>query len=495
MSELVAVFRVDAGAEVGAGHIIRCLTLAAGLSRRGWKCIFVCREGVEQFVPAPVTSRCEVIPVREGVDDVSEMIAVLPQGCDLMVVDHYVWDAGQERRCRGWANRILIIDDLADRQHECDFLLDQTLERPRADYASLVQTDTRLLIGPRFALLRPQFRSGRGKAVERHRNVSSVSRVLICMGATDYLNVSSASLRAIAAAKLNAEIDVILSPHAPHLAEVRKTAEQVPQTVRVLTDVSDVAQLMVEADVAIGAGGMSSWERCCMALPSLVIVTADNQRRVVQALSKEHAIHSLGEVHEVSQEMFAHALEQFAAQPEKLVEMSRQAAKICDGLGETRTVIELLPPIRTRSGSDVRLRFLDVDDTNITFSWQCDWRTRKYSRNPNPPSFEEHRIWLEDRLNNEDTFMLMVLCGDKPAGILRLDRSSGRARWEISIHVDPDRYRQGVASAALSLARKTLPNLDLWAQVFADNRASVALFTSMDYEPMGAGWFRNSPVH
>ena len=494
MSELVAVFRVDAGIEIGFGHIVRCLTLADGLSRRGWECIFVCRRGVEEEVSGLTASNYRVVSL-DTVDEVSMMRQSLPQGCDLLVVDHYEWDARQEQKCRGWASRVLVIDDLANRHHDCDFLLDQTLERSRTDYVSLVGLDTRLLLGVGFALLRPQFRSVQGKAIERHENISSISRILISMGGTDPLNMSTVSLRGIATAGLNAEVDIVIGSNASHLEEIQTTAAQIPQTVRILVNVSDMAQLMIEADVAIGAGGTSSWERCCMGLPCLVIVTADNQLEVTKALTKVGAIHLLGQAHEVSEELLARALMQFEANPKKLTEMSRKAAMVCDGLGEMRTVIELLPPIGTSSGNDVRLRFLNIDDTNITFAWQCDERTRRYSRNPSPPSFEQHRIWLEDRLSNEDTFMLMVLCDDDAAGILRLDRSSGRARWEVSIHVAPKRYRQGVASAALTLARKALPNLDLWAQVLPDNHASVALFTGMGYEPIGDGWFRNSPVH
>ena len=490
---LTAVFRADASSAIGVGHVTRCLTLAAGLSRRGWRSVFVCRDQTTQSVPGLAGASDRLI-VLDAHDDASAMMSALPAGCDLLVVDHYGWGRAQEERCRGWARRTLVIDDLADRGHDCDFLLDQTLGRSQEEYRRLVGPRTRPLLGSRYALLRPQFRSFRVEAVERHREIRKVRRILVSLGGTDPHDISSRALRAIDRSGLDVEVDIVMGKAAQNLPQVRELAGKLDRPVRVLTDVADMAGLMIEADVAIGASGTSSWERCCMGLPSLVVITAENQRQISRVLADAEAIHVLGRADEVTETIMCEALNRFASQCDRLAEMSRRAAAICDGLGELRVVIELLPPTHSASGRDIRLRFLDVDDADITFAWQCDRRTRRYFRNPSPPSFDEHRAWLLDRLNNEHTFTLMVLCSDDPAGVLRLDRSPKRRRWEVSIYVDPERYRQGVGSAALSLVRNALPNLDLWAQIVPENRASVALYTRLGYEPMGGGWYRNPPV-
>lgn len=245
-------------------------------------------------------------------------------------------DAAFEASCRRWAHRILVIDDLANRQHDCDFLLDQTLGRQSADYSQLVPARCRVLLGPDFALLRPQFATARGEALARRAEGRAARRLLVSLGATDPANMTG---RVISAASgLPLELDIVLGAGNEYRESVLESVKRFKMPARIHTDVSDMASLMVQADLAVGAGGTTSWERCCLGLPSLILVLADNQLGIAAALDKAGAAVNLGTVENLSDSKLAEALRNLCSNDRRRIVMSERAAAICDGGGVGRVL-------------------------------------------------------------------------------------------------------------------------------------------------------------
>jgi UDP-2,4-diacetamido-2,4,6-trideoxy-beta-L-altropyranose hydrolase len=321
----VCIIRADASPAVGGGHVMRCLSLADGLAAAGWRCVFAVAGDTRATVPA-LAGR-EIVDLADPLDP-GVLMRALPGGADLLVTDHYGIGASYEAACRGWARRILVVDDLANRYHDCDVLLDQTLGRQKADYTRLVPKHVRLLLGPRYAVLRPEFTNMRKRSLEA-RASRRPGRIVVSAGLTDPFNVTGLLLDAVAG--LSLAVDVVIGSICPHLASIRTAARRSGATVHI--DCENMAALMADADIALGAPGTTSWERCCLGLPSLLVVLIDNQRINAAALAEAGAAMVLGERVSLAPGHVAAALARLKDDTAALAEMSRRAAAICDGLG------------------------------------------------------------------------------------------------------------------------------------------------------------------
>ncbi|WP_411976620.1 UDP-2,4-diacetamido-2,4,6-trideoxy-beta-L-altropyranose hydrolase [Sulfitobacter faviae] len=354
------VFRADASVAIGTGHVMRCLTLANALRARGMSCQFVTRN-LPGHLGALIAERGFAVTLLEvpsgptpsgppdhaawaGVDwqhDLAETQAAI-DWADWLIVDHYAFDARWHAGLADSVKRVMVIDDLADRPHAAALLLDQNLGREAQDYSGLLAGGCRRLIGPRYALLRPEFASNREAALER-RGTSRLSNLMISMGGTDVADATSAVLRALAKADLPGDlrISVVMGSRAPALERVRTLAASMPLPTRVLVDVRNMAGLMADADLAIGAGGGSTWERCCLGLPAIMVETAANQAGAVTAMEEVGAAFGTGRLADPS---FGERLVEAVGQlldVEVNGRLSRASAELCDGEGTAR-VAQLL---------------------------------------------------------------------------------------------------------------------------------------------------------
>jgi len=494
MARPAAVFRCDASSRLGSGHAARCLALADALRAAGWACAFASTPETCDTVPALARSGHRVIELAEATQEPAALKAAMPQGCELLVVDHYGRDIAFETACRSWAERILVCDDLADRSHDCDFLLDPTFERVPYDYTSLVPGNCRLLLGPEFALLRVQFLAARAAALRRRTGRDRIERILVSLGGTDPLNVTSKVLRGISLSGIAAQVDVVLGGKADPLEVARALPASNASSITLHIAVDDMADLMSNADLAIGAAGTTSWERCALGLPSLMLVIARNQQQIARSLDGAGAAASLGRDESVSEEELAAQLRAFAANPMRLAAMSKRAAAICDGRGTQRVLLALLRPIVSRRGDHVALRLASVADEAMILEWQRDPATRRHARNPAVPAPNEHRRWMAARLADPGCFITVIDCSGTPAGILRLDRKTGAVNSHvISIFVAPGKHRRGLGACALSLARQLVPGAELIADILPENQASVKLFSAAGYRRYDDGLFHCPP--
>jgi UDP-2,4-diacetamido-2,4,6-trideoxy-beta-L-altropyranose hydrolase len=348
------VFCAQASPEIGAGHIMRCLTLADALARRGGVCRFVTTPETLPTVPALGGAGHGVTAIAAAAFAEPTALAAAAGGADLAVVDDYRLGADAEAALSaGGVRLVMAIDDLACRRHAAALLLDQTLGRRAADYAGLVPAACRLLLGPDYALLRPQFAHARPAALERRQRPGPVRRLLVAMGGTDPADATGLVLAALAlgnpgrpeasnseAGNRELAVDVVLGRAAPGLAAVRaRVAALAGVTLHV--DVADMAALIGAADLAVGAAGTASWERCCLGLPTLALVLADNQETVCRALAEAGAIVPAGPAAALAPAALAASLAALIADPERRHRLATRALALCDGTGADR-VADLL---------------------------------------------------------------------------------------------------------------------------------------------------------
>jgi UDP-2,4-diacetamido-2,4,6-trideoxy-beta-L-altropyranose hydrolase len=338
----LAVFRCDGSAAVGGGHLRRCLTLAEALQAQGWRCAFATAAASLAVLPR-LAGSVEILPLDEALDAAGEAAAIgrrYPR-CDWLIIDHYGRDAAFEHACRPFAARSLVIDDLADRAHDCDVLLDQTLRRRADDYRGLVPQRCQLLLGVEFALLRPEFVLARDDHAPSAVNAAPPYRLLVAMGLTDPDNLTTLALTALDGCPLPLVIDVVLGTAAPHRDTVAAQAARLAHPVRVLVDPPDLAAVMAVADLVIGTAGTSSWERCCLGLPSIALIAASNQQTIAAALAAAGAACVLQQGHATPPAELAAVVLALLRDPPRRAAMARRAASVCDGRGVERVVAQI----------------------------------------------------------------------------------------------------------------------------------------------------------
>lgn len=453
---------------------MRCLTLAGRLARAGWSCAFATGPETSAVVPGLRGAGVDVF-VLSGAGGAAELADRFPSGADLLVVDHYGLDAGFESACRSWARRILVIDDLADRPHDCDLLVDAGPGCDADRYLGLVPGHCRVLLGPDHAILRDAFAALRPEALARREAQRDVGRVLVNFGLGAPHGVTATVLEGILAVDADFAVDVILARQSSDFTKVEALARDCGR-ISLVEYAADMPGLMALADIAVGAAGTTSWERCCLGLPTLVIELADNQQENARGLALAGAVINLGAVAGVGRDEVAAALSGLVADGSRRRAMSRAAAGVCDGLGTGRILRALQGGVRAAGGKAVELRPARAEDLDIVFAWQCDRRVRRHFRNPQAPSRAEHAAWFGKRLSEPKGFFNIITCGGAPVGVLRLDPAGGDECFEVSIYVAPQHWGQGIASAALAQGKALLPGATLVAEVLPENKASLVLF-------------------
>ena len=488
-------FRVDASPAIGSGHLMRCLTLAARLASAGCDIAFVCRqlpESLEALVreaghdcirlPTPAdTTRIATAgdPPHAawlGVSwetDAQESCTALAGGVDWLVVDHYGIDARWQGRLRDAARRIMVIDDLADRPHDCELLLDQNLYADMTErYAGRVAAHCRLLLGPRHALLRDEFATLRGRIVARD---GEVRRLLVFLGGMDADNVTATVLAALEALPTrHFASDVVIGAGHPARGRIEGECSRLGLACHVQTP--RMAELMAAADLAIGAGGTATWERCALGLPTLALCLADNQRQLIHDASRAGLLHG-PDISATDAAAIARHLAALldSAGLRRLLSATGMAA--VDGRGAARVV-------RAMGISEIEVRPATAADSASLFAWRNSPEIRAVSRSSTPIPQADHARWLAAVLADPDRPLLIGARAGEPVGVVRFDIDATTA--EVSIYLVPGKGGEGLGSALLTAAEawlgETHPALDtLLAEVLGDNHASHRLFAGCGY--------------
>jgi UDP-2,4-diacetamido-2,4,6-trideoxy-beta-L-altropyranose hydrolase len=354
--------RVDSSREIGSGHLMRCLALADALRGEGCRISFISKDlqGSMSYLveekgypvyrlpgrgATPPSADAPAHALRLGADwetDACETLEALGQGdpADWLIVDHYALDARWEERLRVEARRIMVIDDLADRRHECDLLLDCNYYREmESRYRSLVPSHCRKLLGPKYVLLRPEFAGARATLRQRH---GRVQRIQVFFGGADRTDETSKVIESIALlGDTDLSVDVVVGGMNDHKQKIERIcASSERMTYYCQTD--NMAELTAGADLAICAGGTSTWERCCLGLPALVVTTAKNQVKAVADLAEGGYLVIIGESDNVTAGDIAGALRLWLEKPDSLARLSSACMDLVDGLGTGRCAKAIL---------------------------------------------------------------------------------------------------------------------------------------------------------
>ncbi len=341
------LFRADASVQIGSGHVMRCVTLAERLREHGALIAFACRELPGDLNDWLRAKGFEVIAwIEDHVDTVAPVLLHYVQSVsyDWLVVDHYGLDARWERQMRPYVKQMMVIDDLADRPHDCDLLLDQNFfADPQRRYERLLPVHCQRLLGPEFALLRPAF--GEVRALVRQsqkRETGVLKRIQVFFGGSDPTEETLPILQAIDAVQPGCwEIDVIVGASNPKQVEIRDWCAE-KSYLRFYCQTPRMAELMSEADLAISAGGTATWERLCLGLPALVISVAPNQESLSAEVAAVGTQVYLGASGSVTPDAVAVALCQLAQEPDSLRKMSEKGMRLVDGHGTNRVALHLI---------------------------------------------------------------------------------------------------------------------------------------------------------
>jgi UDP-2,4-diacetamido-2,4,6-trideoxy-beta-L-altropyranose hydrolase len=256
-----------------------------------------------------------------------------------LVVDHYGLDRRWERALRGHARRIMAIDDLADRAHDCEMLLDQNLANPRhARYRQLLPSGATQLLGCQYALVGAEFARLRAAALARRRG--QLERVLISMGGSDPSNDTARALDGLQRSRCaGIAVDVVIGAANPHRAALETRCSRVPGCV-LHVQTTRMADLMTQADLAISGGGSTTWERCALGLPAIAVSQSEDQVAIARAMADAGGHQLLGPSADVREVDYAAALDGMTGAA--LCDMSAAAAALCDGEGAERVATQLI---------------------------------------------------------------------------------------------------------------------------------------------------------
>ncbi len=494
-----AVIRADASIAIGSGHVRRCLSLALELRQRGVEVLFICRDlsgnlcgllSKREFkvfsLPSPGAGEPECHPDQDARETIT-VLNSLSGDIDWLIVDHYAlgreWESALRQRARG----ILVLDDLANREHDCDLLLDQGLYGDaERRYQGLVPPGCRLLLGPRYALLNAGFARQRQREDEK-----SGERLFVFFGGSDTTNETGKVLQALPLLKnRNVQLDVVVGGGNPFRGRIEKLAAS-HDRVRLHYQVEDMAALMAKSDIALGAGGTTTWERFCLGLPSIVVSVADNQTALSESLGLDGRIMYLGRAEQVDKRMIARAIQSLLDFPWWRRSLSRRGRELVDGQGCRRLGRILFP-------EEIRVRPAREADGEKIFSWRNAAENRRFSFSSREIPLAEHRQWFRECLRDDRRVLLIGERDGRPVGVLRYDfRSQEEA--VVSVYLVPGCHGRGLGSSLIRTGsqwlRRHYPACEqVVAEILTGNQAGRKVFLEAGFTE-GYGVFREILAH
>ena len=491
--------RVDASRAIGTGHVRRCLALADQLRAIGAEVRFVSRDlgldvpapvaaaGFETvrlpapsqpFTPDPNIPHSAWAQVDASTDAAEAGDALADSPPDWVIVDHYAFGAGWHRTVRERLGcRVAAIDDVPDRDFACDLLVDHNFAPDhRVKYAGRLPSGTTLLGGPRFALLGPAFAEA-----PRYAFKESVRSIGIFMGGVDAADVSSVVVAAIDECGFSGPVEIVSTAANPNLPalEARVAART---DCRLVTDLPDLAAFLARHDLQVGAAGGATWERCCLGVPTLLLVVADNQRPVAAALAEEDIVATTEPLDAVDPTSIAAALRRLIADPDRRRRLAERSRALVDGFGARRVAVAL-------GASRLTVRPATPQDSAMMHAWRDHPATRSVSRNPQPIAREDHEAWLDRTLADPSRTLMIAQIGPAPVGVIRFDKLDERS-VEVSLYLDPALHGLGLGRTMLLAGEDAIERgLDIRAEVIEGNIASARLFESAGYRRVDSTHF------
>lgn len=485
-------FRTDASSQIGTGHFMRCLTLAEALKKQGVDICFISRNLPLHLRDMLDTKSIQLITLSSHDIDVSidelahaswlgvsqeqdAMATVEALSCqvfDWLVVDHYALDVRWESIVRPNVKKIMVIDDLADRHHDCDILLDQNYYADiETRYKNKVPADCQLFLGPKYALLRDEFR-----ALSEQVKVRSgeVKKVLVFFGGVDADNHTLEAIDALSEINSGLHVDVVIGAQHPFKELIEKTCAKYNFGCHV--QISYMAKLMAEADLAIGAGGTAIWERCCLGLPAISICTAENQLKQIADAAELGFLYAPLFGKDVMQSIRLHA-QALLSNPQLIRFISNAGMKLVDGKGTLRVASWI-------ESSLIEIRNVTPHDSKNIFEWRNNRKIRDVSRDSELITWDEHQKWFDAVLADSNRQLLIGMINENQIGVVRFDIEKDVA--EVSIYLVPEKDYFGKGKGLLLASEEWLrinhPEIkSINATVMSGNEVSKRLFLGSGY--------------
>jgi UDP-2,4-diacetamido-2,4,6-trideoxy-beta-L-altropyranose hydrolase/UDP-4-amino-4,6-dideoxy-N-acetyl-beta-L-altrosamine N-acetyltransferase len=511
------VFRVDSSLQIGTGHLMRCLTLAECLKNDGIDMSFICRKnpgnlrdkiikkGFSLFeLESPGKARHDnklfhskwlSVTQREDANQCKQILEKIKP--DWLVVDHYALDHEWESDLKHLCTNIMVIDDLADRNHNCDLLLDQTFGRTAEHYIDLVPKICTLLVGTEYSLLRPDFLEWRSYSIER-RSQANLKNLLITMGGVDLENHTEEVLIKLDRCELPLDINItiVLGSHYPHLESLKKRADRSKYTVNIKVDVENMAEIMANSDIAIGAAGSTSWERCCMGLPTIQIVLAENQKFLAERLSEINASLLVNETS---------SLESFIKDASKwMQEVSVSSAKITDGTGTlkvARQITDGIVKFKLQEFGEVELVSyvnLNFNDQALALKMRNDILVKRWMYSRREISQKEHRDFIKKLNDNKERRYFLVKLQGTIVGSINFSNIVPNDSLDFGLFTNPFIELKG-AGRILEAAGNYYANFKFGIrkvklEVFSDNTRAIEFYKKCGYRFVGSNRFQEKQI-
>lgn len=476
------IVRADASSAIGAGHIMRCAALAQAWQDSGGKAVFLsgCESGnLQKRILEEGFDFIDMEKSHPHHSDLETTLDVLKYtGADWLVLDGYRFDGTYQKSIRNEGHKLLVIDDMNHLpSYHADILLNQNLHAPSLDY--LCDRDTTTLLGPRHVMLRREFLQFR----DRKRDIpGKAARVLVTMGGADPENATLRAVRALNSLNdRELEARVVAGPANPNIESIKSELALSNFSVELLSNAKNMPELMHWADLAVSAGGGACWELCFSGTPFLVLVLAENQRSVGEALNETGAAECLGRHDEVSEKSLEKFLRKVIGDRNKRKRMAERGKKLIDGKGAERVVRHM------RVGR-MRLRRADQSDCELLWKWANDPLTRSMSFNSNYIDWDEHKTWFATKLSDAKCLFYMALTeSGEPFGQIRFDIDGDFG--VVSINLSPEFRSFGIGAKVTKSACDTFirdsGTKKIRALIKDANPASLRCFEKAGFESAG----------
>jgi len=498
-----AVFRVDASLKIGSGHVMRCLALANTLKNNHFIVEFICRRHDGNLINRICEEGFKVHELQLGSEDntdrklehsswlgvsqkqdAEDCIKVLNNELvDWIVVDSYALDEDWHGYLNPFCSRLMVIDDLADRNYQCDILLDQTFGRDITDYINRTPSNCQSLVSSKYALLRPEFADLRLESLARRKH-PKLNHLLINMGGIDVANMTEIILDHLKISDLKKELNItiIMGENSPHLQSVRNKASELKQKTKVLVGVTNMAQIMTSADIAIGASGSTTWERCCLGLPTIQLAISSNQEYLAQILHNNKIIKLVQEVKEIS--CLLESAEEW------MKDVGTLCAEICDGLGTNRVLNKMTNKIiLLEDFNEIELcnyTTLDQDDVFLALEMRNHEEIRSWMYNQKHISLSEHLNFIDKLGTKTKTRYFLVKQKSHVLGSINFSKIKYGNSVDFGIYVNPLSQLKGLGkvleAAGCEYAFKDLVVEKINLEVLESNKKAIDFYTRCGYE-------------
>ena len=486
---MMIVFRVDASSDVGFGHLSRCINLAEVLRSRGNEVSFICRDDeLQSFrtledrlfatVLLPSLATGEVCNQQQDADQTIE--ALKEMSPDWLIVDHYRLDKQWEQIMRPHVIKIAVIEDLPGRNHNCDLLLDQNYsDRSNEAFSGQVPDACELLLGPRFALISEEFK--RIRELKTKPN-NELKRIFVFCGGSDPQNLTQQVIDELSIAELsNIAIDVVIGAQNKNFN--RDASRKLKTNFEIHDAGSKFAQMMRRADLAIGAGGTTTWERVCLGVPSVVVSIAENQNPACEKLGSDGLVNYLGAQASLRPGVIRDAVIEAKNNYASLFDQIERGQILVDGRGCER-VAEVMCP---SAESDLVVRLAKADDCVEFFNWANDPAVCEQSLTTSTIQWEEHKRWFAEKISSASCEIYVLEASGLPVGQVRFDLIADCAEIDYAL----DKIVRG-RSWSPTLLEKSIESFrrrqatSLRAVVKSSNSISRAVFFKIGFEESGS---------